>query len=114
MRDHPAGPAWSGLDRGVLGPQAEPRGQRVVRERLEEPADHPRRDGASSGRRGDVESDCTIGARLDARASASANDVKAIALPVMRHRIGVNFRAEHDGIDASKLVAMLVESVTAP
>ena len=57
---------------------------------------------------------CKALAALDARASASANDVKAIALPVMRHRIGVNFRAENDGIDSSKLVAMLIESVKAP
>ena len=54
---------------------------------------------------------CKARAAIDGRSAATANDVKSIALPVMRHRIGVNFRAENDGVDAAKLVSMLIENV---
>ena len=50
-------------------------------------------------------------AALQGRNSATADDVKAVTLPVMRHRIGVNFRAENDGITPSRIVGMLLENV---
>jgi len=56
---------------------------------------------------------CKARAAMEGRNAATTADVKAIALPVMRHRIGVNFRAENEGITSSKLVGMLVESVKA-
>jgi hypothetical protein len=37
--------------------------------------------------------------------------VKAVALPVMRHRIGVNFRAENDNVKPAQIVGALLESV---
>jgi MoxR-like ATPase len=57
---------------------------------------------------------CKARAAMEGRSAATSTDVRAIALPVMRHRIGVNFRAENEGITSSKLVGMLVESVKAP
>jgi MoxR-like ATPase len=42
---------------------------------------------------------------------ASIEDVRAVALPVLRHRILVNFQAEADGIDADQIVARLLDSV---
>ena len=53
-------------------------------------------------------------ALLDGRSAASIDDVRAVALPVLRHRILLNFQAEADGIDADQIVARLLEAVHAP
>ena len=50
-------------------------------------------------------------ALLEGRSVASIEDVRAVALPVLRHRILVNFQAEADGIDADQIVARLLDSV---
>jgi len=50
-------------------------------------------------------------AALEGRAVATADDVKVVALPVMRHRIGVNFRAENDNVKPDRIVGLLLESV---
>src|SRR5262249_26805137 len=39
-------------------------------------------------------------ALLEGRTVADVEDVNAVALPVLRHRVLVNFQAEADGIDA--------------
>jgi MoxR-like ATPase len=36
-----------------------------------------------------------------------------VALPVMRHRMLLNFQAEADGIDADEIVSRLLEAVPA-
>jgi MoxR-like ATPase len=51
---------------------------------------------------------------LDGRSVAAPEDVRAVALPVLRHRILVNFQAEADGITAEQVVGELLESVCAP
>jgi MoxR-like ATPase len=53
-------------------------------------------------------------ALLDGRTVASPSDVRAVALPVLRHRLVLNFQAEADGIDADQVVARLLESVAEP
>jgi MoxR-like ATPase len=50
-------------------------------------------------------------ALLDGRAVPSPEDVRAVALPVLRHRVLVNFQAEADGIDPDQVIAQLLESV---
>jgi MoxR-like ATPase len=50
-------------------------------------------------------------ALLDGRSVAAPEDVRAVALPVLRHRILVNFQAEADGITAEQVVGELLESV---
>src|SRR5262249_55270519 len=50
-------------------------------------------------------------ALLDGRSVAAPEDVRAVAPPVLRHRILVNFQAEADGIDADQIVARLLETV---
>jgi MoxR-like ATPase len=50
-------------------------------------------------------------ALLDGRSVASLADIRAIALPVMRHRVLVNFQAEADGVDADQIVGRLLEAV---
>jgi MoxR-like ATPase len=50
-------------------------------------------------------------ALLDGRPVPSIDDVTAIALPVLRHRVLVNFRAEADGVDADQVVRQLLHAV---
>jgi MoxR-like ATPase len=48
---------------------------------------------------------------LDGRPAVSIDDVRAVARPVLRHRILVNFQAEAEGVDAETIVSSLLESV---
>ncbi|HVP67197.1 MAG TPA: MoxR family ATPase [Anaeromyxobacteraceae bacterium] len=50
---------------------------------------------------------------LDGRVAASVEDVQALALPVLTHRVIANFRAESDGVTSSEIVSRLLEKVTA-
>jgi MoxR-like ATPase len=51
---------------------------------------------------------------LSGRFNVSVKDIQAVALPVLRHRITTNFRAESAGVNSEKLVHMLLESVPVP
>jgi MoxR-like ATPase len=53
-------------------------------------------------------------ALLHGRSVAAPEDVRAVALPVLRHRILLNFQAEADAIDADQIVARLLEAIPAP
>ena len=48
---------------------------------------------------------------LHGRPAVSLDDVRAVAPPVLRHRILVNFQAEADGIDAEQVVSRLLDAV---
>jgi MoxR-like ATPase len=50
---------------------------------------------------------------LDGRPAVSLEDIRAIARPVLRHRILVNFQAEAEGIDAESVVEHLITTVVA-
>ena len=50
-------------------------------------------------------------ALLDGRSVAAPDDVQAVALPVLRHRILVNFQAEADGVDADQIVGRLLDTI---
>jgi MoxR-like ATPase len=50
-------------------------------------------------------------ALLQGRAHVAPDDVRAVALPVLRHRVLLNYRAEADGVTADALVARLLEAV---
>ncbi|OFW37156.1 MAG: AAA family ATPase [Acidobacteria bacterium RIFCSPLOWO2_12_FULL_67_14b] len=50
---------------------------------------------------------------LHGRPAVSLEDIRAVAPPVLRHRLLVNFQAEADGIDAETLVARLLDAVPA-
>ena len=52
-------------------------------------------------------------ALLDGRLVASPDDVKAVALPVLRHRILLNFQAEADGLTPDTVVERLLARVPA-
>ena len=51
---------------------------------------------------------------LHGRPAVCLEDVRAVAAPVLRHRILVNFQADADGIDADQIVTRLLEAVPAP
>ena len=53
-------------------------------------------------------------ALLAGRAAVSPSDIQRVALPVMRHRVLLNFAAEAEGVDAERIVAALLASVPAP
>ena len=48
-------------------------------------------------------------ALLDGRSAAAPEDVSAVALPVLRHRVLMNFQAEADGIDADMVIDRLLK-----
>jgi MoxR-like ATPase len=48
---------------------------------------------------------------LDGRPAVSLDDVRAVAPPVLRHRLLVNFQAEAEGIDAELVVERLLNTV---
>ena len=53
-------------------------------------------------------------ALLQGRSHVMPDDVKALAVPVLRHRILPNFKAEAEGVDADQVIAKLVETVPVP
>jgi MoxR-like ATPase len=50
-------------------------------------------------------------ALLAGRSAAALEDVRAVALPVLRHRVLLNFQAEADGIDPDDIVARVVDAI---
>jgi MoxR-like ATPase len=50
-------------------------------------------------------------AALESRETATVADVRRVALPVMRHRIGVNFLAENDAVTPASIVSLLLEKL---
>ena len=53
-------------------------------------------------------------ALLQGRSHVTPDDVNALAVPVLRHRILPNFKAEAEGVDADQVIAKLVETVPVP
>ncbi|NBR87463.1 MAG: MoxR family ATPase [Proteobacteria bacterium] len=52
-------------------------------------------------------------ALLAGRAHVTREDIEALAAPVLRHRILINYRAEADGVTVDKVIAKLIEHVRA-
>lgn len=50
-------------------------------------------------------------ALLEGRLAVTLDDIKSVALPVLRHRILVNFRAEAEGITSDKVAAHLLKAI---
>jgi len=48
---------------------------------------------------------------LNGRFNVALDDIKALALPVMRHRLGLNFAAMSDGISTDEVIKRLLETV---
>ena len=50
---------------------------------------------------------------LDGRFNVAIDDIKALALPILRHRIGLNFAAMSDGITTDDVIAKLLNDIPA-
>ena len=53
-------------------------------------------------------------AAMEGRYTVSTEDVRRVAVPVLRHRIGCNFAASSEGVDSVEIVRRLLESVPEP
>jgi MoxR-like ATPase len=53
-------------------------------------------------------------ALLRGRPAVSPEDIRRVALPVLRHRILPNFTAEAEGITAEKIIAEVLQQVAVP
>ncbi len=53
-------------------------------------------------------------ALLQGRTHVSADDIRQLAAPVLRHRILINYRAEAEGVNVETIVAKLLENVKEP
>jgi MoxR-like ATPase len=52
-------------------------------------------------------------ALLEGRATVSLDDIRALALPVLRHRLLVNFQAEAEGLTPDAVVSRLLDAIPA-
>jgi len=53
-------------------------------------------------------------AAMAGRAAVAADDIRAAAVPVLRHRVATNFAAEAAGLDAVAIIQRLLEEVPEP
>lgn len=53
-------------------------------------------------------------AAMDGRPSVSANDVRRVAVPVLRHRLSVNFQAQAEGLSTEDIILRLVKETPEP
>ena len=53
-------------------------------------------------------------AAMDGRLTVSIEDVRCVAIPVLRHRIACNFAASAEGVDSVQIVKRLLEHVAEP
>ena len=51
---------------------------------------------------------------LNGRFNVSCGDIRAVAHPVLRHRILTNFNADAEGVDSDRIIEMLLETVPEP
>jgi MoxR-like ATPase len=53
-------------------------------------------------------------AAMEGRYTVSTDDIRRVAVPVLRHRIGCNFAASSEGIDSVEIVKRLLAAVAEP
>jgi MoxR-like ATPase len=53
-------------------------------------------------------------AAMDGRPTIAFDDVRRVAIPVLRHRISPNFQAQAEGFDSDSIVRRLLEEVPEP
>ena len=53
-------------------------------------------------------------AAMDGRYSVGLEDIKGVAVPVLRHRISANFQAQAEGLTTEDIVARLVDVIPPP
>ncbi len=53
-------------------------------------------------------------AAMDGRASVAIDDVKKVAIPVLRHRISTNFQAQAEGVTSEDVIERLIKAIDEP
>ncbi len=53
-------------------------------------------------------------AAMDGRFSVAIDDVRKIAIPVLRHRVSTNFQAQAEGMTTEDVINRLLEEVPTP
>lgn len=53
-------------------------------------------------------------AAMDGRFSIAIEDIRRVAVPVLRHRISTNFQAQADGLDSEQIVLKLIKEIREP
>ncbi len=53
-------------------------------------------------------------AAMDGRFSVAIEDIRRVAVPVLRHRLSTNFQAQADGMDSEKVVRRLLKEIPDP
>jgi MoxR-like ATPase len=53
-------------------------------------------------------------AAMDGRFSVAIDDIRAIAVPVLRHRVSTNFQAQAEGLTTEKLIHKLIQEIPEP
>jgi MoxR-like ATPase len=53
-------------------------------------------------------------AAMDGRFSVAIEDIRRVAVPVLRHRLSTNFQAQADGMDSEKIVLRLLKEIRQP
>jgi len=53
-------------------------------------------------------------AAMDGRFNVSVDDVRDVAVPVLRHRIACNFQAQAEGVDSVRVVGLLLDEIPEP
>jgi MoxR-like ATPase len=51
---------------------------------------------------------------LDGRVNVSTDDIRAVAMPVLRHRLATSFRADSDGVTGDHIIEKLFEVIREP
>lgn len=53
-------------------------------------------------------------AAMDGRPSVAIEDIRRVAIPVLRHRLSTNFQAQAEGMSAESVVTRLLDEISAP
>jgi MoxR-like ATPase len=53
-------------------------------------------------------------AAMDGRFAVSLDDIRKVAIPVLRHRVSTNFQAQAEGQTSDTIIARLVKEVREP
>ena len=53
-------------------------------------------------------------AAMDGRPSVAIEDIRRVAIPVLRHRLSTNFQAQAEGMSAESVVTRLLDEIPAP
>jgi MoxR-like ATPase len=51
---------------------------------------------------------------MDGRFSVAIDDIRRIAIPVLRHRISTNFQAQAEGLNNEDLIVKLLNDIPEP